>query len=254
MHSYVANVRNEIDKLLAMRKIRMVLLLTAIVPIIAGVLLGSLNGRTGVSFIGAGGAAGLPLLMLDLMVVFWLPPVLFMTVAELFAGEKAARTMKLVVTRPIARSAVYASKLTAAAALCLLMLGEVWLLAWLTELFTGMGSGASALGALHSMGVYFAAFVPMMAFASLAAFVVQWFGSSTGAFLFLLFLYLVGKALPLVYPSSTTWNVFAQSDWYRLWLGNLPSASHAITLFLFLLAHGIISYAAGWYRFEKQSY
>lgn len=254
MHNYFANVRNEIDKLLAMRKIRMLFLLTAIVPVAAGFLLGSLNGQTGVSFIGSGGAAGLPLLMLDLLVVLWLPPVLFMTVAELFAGEKSARTMKLVVTKPIARSAVYASKLTAVAALCSLLLGEVWLLSWLTELFTGMGSGSSALGVLHSLGVYAAAFVPMMVLALIAAFVVQWFGSGTGAFLLLLFIYLVGKLLPLVYPSSSAWNVFAQTDWYRLWLGSLPSLKQAITLFLFLTAHGIISYAAGWYRFEKQSF
>ncbi|TYP79177.1 ABC transporter permease [Paenibacillus methanolicus] len=254
MPSYIANVRNEIDKLSAMRKIRLIVLLTAIVPVMAGLLLGSLNGQTGISFIGAGGAAGLPLLMLDLLVLFWLPPVLFMTAAELFAGEKSTRTMKLVLTKPIARSAVYASKLTAIAALCLLLLGEVWLIAWLTELFTGMGGGSSALGVLHSLGVYAAAFVPMMVLALIAAFVVQWFGSGTGAFLILLFFYLAGKLLPLVYPSTSGWNVFAQTDWYRLWLGNLPSLKHAMTLFMFLLAHGIMSYAAGWYRFEKQSF
>ncbi|MFC4101502.1 ABC transporter permease [Paenibacillus xanthanilyticus] len=254
MSSYTANVRNEIEKLFAMRKVRLLIGLTALVPIAAGVLLGGLNGQTGVSFIGSGGAAGLPLLMLDLLAVLWLPPVLFMLTADIFAGEKTARTMKLVVTRPIARSAVYASKLTAVAAFCLLLLGEVWLVSWLTELFTGMGSGASALGLMHSLGVYLAAFVPMMVLALIASFVAQWFASGTGAFLFLLFLYLGGKLLPLVYPSSSAWNVFAQTDWYRLWLGSLPSVQHAIALFMFLLAHGIISYAAGWYRFEKQSF
>ncbi|MBB3110155.1 ABC-2 type transport system permease protein [Paenibacillus phyllosphaerae] len=254
MHSYTANVRNEIEKLFVQRKILLLLVLTGIVPVLAGFLLGSLNNGTGISFIGSGGAAGLPLLMLDALTVLWLPPVLFLVVAEMFAGEKASRTMKNVLTRPIARSAVYASKVTAVAVLCLTLLGETWLISLLMEFVMGLGSGSSALGAVQSLGIYLAAFVPMVALALIAVFVVQWFGSSTGAFLLLLFIYLGAKLQPFFFPAASTWNIFDQTDWYRLWLATAPPINQLVILFMFILAHGIMSYAAGLYRFEKQSF
>lgn len=247
MHSLYANTWNETYKLFARGKTRLTLVLTALIPIAAAFMAGTVQS-------GAGIAAGsdFALRMLGLFTALLLPLFLFMIAADLFAGEVAARTMKNVLVRPIARSSVFASKVLAMA---------IWLAVLLALL--GIVSAAAGLllreplaptGLFDALLAYAAAFVAMLAIGLLAIFVAQWFGGSASALVLCLFLFIGAKLLPFWLPQAAVWSMFSYTDWHTLWLGSAIPFGTVSNVFVFLLANCIISYTAGLFLFSRKQF
>lgn len=247
MYSLYANTLNEAQKMWFQKKTKTALLLAVLVPVLSAVLLDSLQSNAGI-FVGR----NLPLLMLELFTSVLLPLFLFMTAADSFAGEAAARTLNNVLLRPIARSNVFASKVLAIAMLAAVLLAVVWLASVLSGLV--LDGGATMSGWIDGVQAYFAAFVSMIAVGLAAVFVIQWFRSSSAALALCMFLYIAAKALPFVYPQAAVWSVFSYTDWYALWVGNAASSGKLLNGFVFLLANSIICYTAGWYLFERKQF
>lgn len=247
MHSLYANVRNEVDKLGALRRTKAFLLLTVLIPVLSVISFSFLPGDTGI-FGGLG--SNLSMLMLSLFTVLLLPLFLFMIAVDTFTGEVTTRTLKLILVRPITRPKVYASKVLAIAFYLILQLVLLWIASVPAGWFVAGGDLFSGL--LDSMKAYAAAFVPMMAIGLLAVCLAQCFNNSTGAMSLIIFIYAANKLLPFVFPQFSVWSVFSYTNWHVLWVGNGASFGKLLNTFSLLLAYCMMAYSAGLVMFDKK--
>ncbi len=247
MYSFYANVLNETEKLWKRRRTKGFLLLTLLVPIISAICLAILQNNTGVTW---GFGSDLPMLMLSLFTFALLPLFLFMTAVDCFSGEVAARTLKLVLVRPITRTIVFASKVLAIAVFIAVHLGVLWIASVISEWFVPGGDLTGGLP--DSVKAYAAAFVPMMAIGLIAVFIAQCFSNSSGAMAVIIFIYATAKLLPFVFPQVSVWSVFSYTNWYVLWVGNGGSIQKLFNTFVLLLSYCIMAYTAGLILFDRK--
>lgn len=247
MHSLYANLRNEMEKLWTRRRTKGFLLLTLLLPVFSAILFTVIPNNTAV----IGGLGGsLPMLMLSLFTFALLPLLLFMTAADSFTGEAAARTLKLVLVRPITRAKVFASKVLAIAIYIAVSLAVLWIASVLSGWF--ISGGEVTGGLLDSMKAYTASFLPMIAIGLVTVLIAQCFNNSTGAMALIIFIYAAAKLIPFVLPQVSVWSVFSYTDWYVLWIGNGASLSQLLNSFVLLLAYCIMAYTAGLIIFDRK--
>jgi ABC-2 type transport system permease protein len=246
-YALYANTLNETAKLFYQTKTKLTLVLTVLVPVLAAVMLGNLESGIGIAL-----GRDFPQLMLGLFTVVWLPLFLFMAAAESFSGEYAARTIKLVLLRPVSRAKAFASKVLALLVYLAVLLAAVWLVSVAAGLILDAGTTLSGLA--DSAVAYAAAFVAMSAIGIAASFVAQWLRSGVGTLALCVFLYVAAKLLPFFFPEAGVWSFLAYADWHTLWVGDAAGAGKLLQIFVFLLASCMISYTAGWYLFEKKSF
>lgn len=244
-HSLYASTHNEAAKLLGQTKTKLAVALTALVPVVAALLLGNWETGVGVSL-----SRDLSQLMLSLFTTALLPLFLFMAAAESFSGEFADRTIKLVLLRPVSRAKAYASKVLA----LLLYATSLLALAWFVSLVAGLVLNAEAAlaGLIDSLVAYATAFVAMAAVGSAASFVAQWLRSGVGALALCIVLYAGAKLLPLFFPGAAAWSFASYTDWHTLWIGGSADPGKLLPLFLLLLSSSMVSYIAGWFLFERK--
>jgi ABC-2 type transport system permease protein len=192
----------------------------------------------------------LPLLMLSLFTFALLPVFVFMTAADTFTGEVQARTLKLILMRPITRAKVYASKVLTLAIYIAVQLGTLWLASVLTALFIPEGAVSGVFW--DSIKAYTASFLPMLTIGLIMVFIAQFFNNSTGALAFIILLYAAAKLIPFLVPQASIWSAFSYTDWYVLWVGNGASISKLLHSFVLLLAYCIMAYTAGLIMFDKK--
>jgi ABC-2 type transport system permease protein len=248
MHSLVANVRNETLKMALKKKTLVFLLFTILIPIGASLLVGNLQSSIG---IGAIASKDFPIVMLGLFTSIFLPLFVFMGAAEQFSGEIGDRTLKVVLTRPISRFKVFASKQ--------ISLG-ISIAAYLAAAF--LASAASSLllkgteGTIAAIGewmiAYSAAFLPLLTLSIIAVLLAQLFASSTGALTTSILLYIAAKAAGFFFPQVSTFSPTAYMDWHMMWLGGPMAADKIFSVFMFLLACSILCFTAGYYLFDKK--
>ncbi|WP_165972255.1 ABC transporter permease [Paenibacillus piri] len=246
MYSLYANVMNETEKMWKRRRTIVFLMLTLLIPVLSAVMLSSVQ-NAGV-FGGLGGS--LPMLMLSLFTVSLLPLFLFITAADSFSGEEAARTMKLILVRPITRAKAFSSKVLAMAFYIGVQLATLWLVSVLAGWFAPGGGMTGSLA--DSIKAYAAAFVPMFAIGLIAAFIAQCFGSSSGAMALTICIYAAAKVLPFFFPFLSVWSVFSYTNWYVLWIGKAASVSKLFNTFVLLFSYSIMAYTGGWLLFERK--
>lgn len=247
LHTLVAGALNETVKLYGQTKTKLTLALTVLVPVLAAVLLGRLEAGVGIAL-----GRDFPLLMLSLFTAVWLPLFLFMASAESFSGEYAARTIKLVLLRPISRAKAFAAKVLALLGYLAVLLAVVWLVSSAAGLI--LDAGLTLSGFADSVKAYAAAFVAMSTVGVASSFVAQWLRSGVGTLALCVFLYVAAKLLPFVFPEAAAWSFPTYTDWHTLWVGDAAGAGRLLQIFVLLLASGMISYTAGWYLFEKKSF
>lgn len=245
MHSLYANLLNETEKLWRQRRTKGFLLLALILPVVTVLLSSLLKIRAGMLF---GLEGSLPVAMLHLFTFAIIPLYMAAAAAHSFAGEVAARTMKLVLLRPVTRARAYASKVIAIAVFAALCLGVLWI----ASTVSAWAVGGSAGGMADSLKAYAASFVPMMAIGLVCVFIAQLFSSGTSALMTIVLIYAAAKALPLLLPQLSAWSVFSYTRWDMLWTGSGAPAGTLLNTFLLLLSYIIMAYAAGLMMFARK--
>lgn len=247
MHSLYANVWNETLKMAFKKKTLFFMIMTLIIPIGAGLLLGNFQSNFG---IGAVSSGDFPIVMLGLFTGIFLPLFVFMGAADQFSGELGNRTMKLVLTRPISRFKVYASKqislgLYIAAYLFIALVGSVISAIFLT-------GGFSDFAIFDWLKAYGAAFLPLATLSVTAVLLAQFFTSSSGALTISILIYIAVKVSSIFFPQVSTYSPTAYLDWHMLWIGNPMATGQVWSVFMFLLACSILVFTAGFYFFDKK--
>jgi ABC-2 type transport system permease protein len=248
MSSYIAGVQNELSKLVARKKLLILLGVLLLLPVAAAILLSQLQNGIGIAAISGG---DFPQLMLGIYTNFFLPLLLFMAAADLFSGEIQDRTLKLTLTRPISRFQVFASKITVLALYSFTALASALILSMVSGLALSArtGWGEAMLQAVISYGV---ALLPMIALAIAASLLAQFFKSASGALAICVVLYAALKLLGLFYPQFTVYSPTNYTDWHQLWINSAVSARKLITATGYLLACCILCFTAAFAMFDKR--
>lgn len=247
MHSLYANVWNEAQKMALKKKTWFFMIITLLIPIGAGLLLANFQSGFGV---GAVSSSDYPIVMLSIFTGIFLPLFVFMGAADLFSGEIGDRTLKNLLTRPISRFKVYASKqislgLYIVIYLVLAMIGSV-----ISSFF--LSGGLSDFAVWDWMIAYGAAFLPLATLSVTAVLIAQFFTSSSGALTVSILLYIALKASSLFFPQVSTYSPTAYLNWHMLLIGSPMATNQVWSVFMFLLACSILFFTAGYYFFDKK--
>ncbi|PEL13692.1 ABC transporter permease [Bacillus sp. AFS017336] len=246
MYILVGNVLNETQKLFLKKKTIVSLLLIALISFLPAFFISSIKQK--LIFI-AMDSIDYPSIILSILTNLLLPLFIFMVSAELFSGEVADGTMKLVLIRPISRLKVFISKNIAIAFYiisCLVM-------ALLVSIISSMILKLHIDHTLYVISAYFVDVIPAVVFMVFATFVVQFFKSSSTALISGILVYIGIQILTLFISGLNNILFTNYLNWSHEWLSSgtlLFNLNH----FFMLLGYMIVFFIIGYYFFDKQEY
>ncbi len=249
MNILQANLINETQKMFKKSKVVACFIISAIIPVGIALLVALLHEKVGILAVGP---AGFPVFILGLFTSILLPLFIFMWAADIFAGEVGEGNLKIVLVRPISRFKIYLSKIMALGLATCSLLAVILIFTLLAGIILG-GSGSAYLAGLgNGLKAYLAATVPMVSLAITAAFIAQFFKSSSGALTTAIFIYIAARVLPVVLPAAAKVSLFSYTNWHTMWLGSLAAPEKLIYAFLIMLSSCIIFFTAGFYLFDTK--
>jgi ABC-2 type transport system permease protein len=248
MHSLAASIRNETLKIVLKKKTVFFLAMTILIPIGASLLVANLQSSIGIGTIAS---KDFPIVMLGLFTSIFLPLFVFMGAADQFSGELGDRTLKVVLTRPVSRFKVFASKQISLGLSIAAYLAAAFVASAASSLLL---EGTGGLGAAFTAWIpaYGAAFLPLATLSIVAVLLAQLFTSSSGALTTSILLYIAAKVAAFFFPQVFTYSPTAYMDWHMMWLGSPMATDQIFSVFMFLLACSILCFTAGYYFFDKK--
>lgn len=248
MNKIYAGIIVEAEKLLYKKKtIALIIGLVAICLLAAAALAAGqhLLGVTAVN------STRFPLLYLYLLVNFFLPLMVFSMAADMFAGEVGDKTLKLALVRPVSRFKTYVGKNLALACFIAGSLALALITSWLFgSILTGGGEFFDSF--IKTGKAYLLAVVPVTVLAFYAAFVSQFFKSSSSAILACLLTFLLAKIIGLMYPDISGLLFTGYLDWHLLWLSDTVQLSRLLSIGGLFLSGNLIFFTLGYYLFDKK--
>ncbi len=248
MSSLVANVISETERQLWKKKTIFFVLLCALVPVAAAIMITNFQEGLGLSSVTA---SDFPILILGVFTSFLLPLFVFMAAADLFAGEISARTMKITLVRPITRFKVYASKHISLLLSILIYLAVAGVASILSGFFFD-SRGNALQGVVEAVISYGAAVVPFVAISAFAVFAAQFFRSASAALIVCILLYLAFSVVSFFLPQVSVYSLTSYTDWHLLWLSSSWAGGKITSIFMFLAACSILFFTAGFYLFDRK--
>jgi ABC-2 type transport system permease protein len=248
MLSFNAALRNELIKLYYKKKTVVFMAFSALLPIIAALLIGKLQGIIGISTTNEGFAIN----VLDIFTLFVLPLFIFLLASDLFPGEISSHNMKLTLLRPVSRFKVFLAK-TAALGLCIAL--TLAIIGIINIICGAVFTDIQMVGGwFNIIKAYIAAFFSMFTIGIAAIFISQFFNRSSSALIFLIIVFAAAKLLPVFFHSATYFSLAAYTDWHLLWVGHAVSVKARLTSFMFLLSSAVLLFSLGYYIFDKKEF
>jgi ABC-2 type transport system permease protein len=243
MNTILANSLNEIQKLLAKKVTKLLLLSAVIIPVLTKLLVNNLFLTDWMAM----PAENINFTLLDLFVTIFIPLYIFIASTDLFTGEGERGTLLQV--RPISRMELFVSKLSAIGILTLLVLLVEWLSVMISSAFFDNTLEFSTIAV--SLGAFIVSWFPIIvisAFAVLLALVIR---SSVIAISSMIVLYLLMMFIPYVLPASLYLLPSTYLDWYMQWLGDV-SFRWIIQTVTYLCSSFTLFFAIGYYMFNRK--
>ena len=245
MSSLNANIINEVQKLFAKKKTWVFLAITGIVCFLSAFFITSIQVK--LIFISMS-SMSFPLMVLSIFTNVFLPLFIFMAASELFAGEIADKTLKLVLTMPISRLKVYISKIIAIAIYIFINLLVLFIVSTISSLCLNLGT----INIYTVLISYLIDMLPAIILGIFAAFIVQFFKSSSSALVSSILIF-VGIRVVALFNSGLNNNIFTSYlDWYSLWFRSGSNFLRTGNILLMILSYGIIFFTVGYYLFDKR--
>jgi ABC-2 type transport system permease protein len=234
---------NEIQKLLAKKVTKLLLLSAVIIPVLTKLLVNNLFLTDWMAM----PAENINFTLLDLFVTIFIPLYIFIASTDLFTGEGERGTLLQV--RPISRMELFVSKLSAIGILTLLVLLVEWLSVMISSAFFDNTLEFSTIAV--SLGAFIVSWFPIIvisAFAVLLALVIR---SSVIAISSMIVLYLLMMFIPYVLPASLYLLPSTYLDWYMQWLGDV-SFRWIIQTVTYLFSSFTLFFSIGYYMFNRK--
>ncbi|MGC7870068.1 ABC transporter permease [Desulfosporosinus sp. SYSU MS00001] len=245
MDSLKANVLNEVRKLFLKKKALVYLLLMAILSFVTALFISNIQAK--LIFI-AINSISYPMMLLAIFTNSFLPLFVFMAASDLFPGEIADRTLKLILTMPISRFKIYISKLVAISIYVLLN----FLMIFLVSIFSAFCLNITIPSIMSVALGYLIDVIPALVLVIFASFIAQFFRSGSTALISSIVIFIGIRALSL-FNTLLNNNVFTTYlNWSSLWLTSGTNSLRELNLLLLLLSYGIIFITAGYYLFDRR--
>lgn len=245
MNSLKANTISELEKLFFKRKTIVLLIIMVLTGFLSIFFISSIQSK--LIFISMS-SMSFPLVVLSILTNVLLPLFIFMVAAELFPGEIADRTLKLVLTKPISRLKVYVSKIAAMSIYIIINFIVVFLVTTITALLLKVNISSIS----HVLFSYLIDIFPALILAVFAAFIVQFFRNSSAALVSCLLIFL-GIRVVSLFITGLNNNMFTSYlNWYSLWSASGGGSLRIVIICLLLLSYGIIFFTSGYYMFDKK--
>lgn len=248
MAEFRASFINEVEKMLKKKKI-VVAVIISIITIILSQLI-TTGVRYGFGFRFTDGNY-FPKLVLTVFVNSVLPLFTALVAIDIFTGEFSHNTMKIAFLRPVSRFKLYSAKISAIAFFVVVNLMIVMLLSTITG-FIFNPTPLTIMGILRIILSYVVTLLPVMVLALVIVFFSNVFKSGTAVFFLSIILFLVFKALELVYSQYNSLFITTMLDWFKLWnMDTLPMLK-LLREFLIMAGCAIMFFTAGFYLFDKK--
>lgn len=248
MHSFVANVTNETEKLFLKKKTIFFLVLALLIPLSSAGLVDRFQSGMGIAAIAS---ADFPLTMLSLFTGILLPLYVFMATADSFSGEWSERTLKLVLVRPISRFKIFASKQVSLAIYVVFILGLAGLSSILSGLLLGV-KGDLMLGWRDTFIAYGVSVIPILALITATVFIAQFFKSGSGALMICILLFVALQVSGFFFPQISVYSLTSYTDWYTLWLNGSAMFGKITNVMMFLTACSLLFFTTGFFLFDRK--
>ncbi len=246
MSSLITFSIDEYKKLLYQTKTKVIIALSVLYAVAAGVGLFIAKSKTGVEMVAPG---RLPVFILELITGFILPVLTIFIGSELFTAEFKDATIKNLFALPVTKSIIYLGKLIAGAAMvgtCLLTMGISGIIVNLAT------NGAEAITGIGGMLVsYLGAFIFLSTILVIVSFFTLITGSPNMAIIINLLIWFVTGVAGTFLSSVRQFLPTSFSDWYQP-LVNGTGITMALPALLYMLSYCIIFGVTGLLIFEKK--
>ena len=250
MAGFKAAFYNEIDKLLKKKKIISAALLSIIAVVIGQIAVTVINRGLGLRVVGS---SEFSIMVLSALLYTLLPLFSIFVAIDMFSGEFSANTIKLTLTRPVSRFAVYCAKVLSVAVFILANLFFVMILSIIIGLIFNISSG-SFMGVVRIIISYIITFLPIFIFSLFVILLTNIFKNGLTVFLCSILIFIILKILEVFFGSYSSFFVTSMFDWYRLWISESLSIFKIIRQFFIMLGCGIMFFTGGYYLFDKKDF
>lgn len=248
MEGFKAAFINEIDKLYR-RKKALVIVILSLVMIVFGQL-AIIGLRSGLGLRGTS-STEFPILVLSVLVNTLLPLFVALIAADIFTGEFSQNTMKLSLMRPVTRLKLYSAKVAAIGVFALANLLIVMVLSTITG-FLFNASTATASGLVKVVLSYLISLLPIMVLALGIVLLANIFRSGTTVFFLSILLFILSKAVGIVFSQYSSLLITSMMGWYGLWIADPMPLGKILRLFIIMAGYAIMFFTAGFYLFDKR--
>ena len=233
----------ELNKILIRKKYYFLLLIELFLTAVT-VLFTSVNGFAVLGF--NMDLPGIPYAILNALMVFILPLIIFMLCADLFTNEIETGMLKAVLLRPINRFTIFVSKILAVTLYVLLHLITVCAVILFIKAILRSPADMLVLPAAYAITIF-----PMMAFTAFSALISLLVGNSSFAMFTSMIIYFIMQGVTLVSAPAGAIFFTSHLNVYRMVLSGKPPAALSNTLLL-LLSYIILMSVAAFWLFDRK--
>lgn len=250
MVGFKAALINELEKLYKKKKV----LVAAIVSLIF-IIFGQFSIIGLRSGFGVRGVSGIdfPLLVLSVVVNTILPLFTALVTIDSFSGEFAQNTMKIALTRPITRLKFFTAKLTAVIIFVLVNLMFVMIFSTITGMIFN-SSSFTIQGIIKILISYLVTLIPMIVLSLVIILFTNILKSGISVFFISILIFIVFKALGIIFSSYSALFFTSMMDWYKLWIMNDISFLKILRQFMMMLSYAILLFTGAFYLFDKKDF
>lgn len=244
------SVLNEFEKIMSRKKTLAFMIFVVMAAALSSVLIPMFQNRFGILVVTA---SNFPVIILNLFTGFVLPLCILMVTVDLFSGEVQDRSMKLVIFRPISRFKIFLSKNLAVLLYIVFNLLIILLTTLVCEALTGMGGSYG--GAVKSgFTAFLVSILPQLTLGIFAAFLCQFFRSSTAAIVTSLFILVAARIISLFFPLLSKVLFVNFFNWATLWMVGYNSGGRLLAMFMLMISYGLIFFASGFYLYDRKEF
>lgn len=250
MVEFKATIINEIEKLYKKKKV----LVAALISLIF-IILGQLSIIVLRSGFGVRGTSSLefPILVLSVVVNTILPLFTALVTIDSFSGEFAQNTMKILITRPVTRLKFFTAKIVAVMLFIFVNLLFVMIFSTITG-FIFNSNSYTLQGIIRILVSYLVTLIPMMVFSLLIVLFANILRSGISVFFVSILIFLVFKALGIVFSSYSGLFFTSMMDWYTLWIMDSISFMKIFRQFMMMCSYAILLFTGSYYLFDKKDF
>jgi ABC-2 type transport system permease protein len=250
MVGFKAALINEIEKLYKKKKVLVAIIISLIFIIFGQLIITGVRSGFGIR---ATSSMEFPILVLSVVVNTILPLFTALVTIDSFSGEFSQNTMKIAITRPITRFKFFLAKLSAIMIFVLTNLLFLMIFSMIAGIIFNSNS-FTFQGIVRIVTSYVVTLMPMMILALIIILFTNILRSGIGVFFLSIFVFLIFKALEIIFSQYSGIIFTSMLDWYNLWIMSSFPFLKIFRQFILMSSYAIILFTSGYYLFDKKDF